>query len=54
MLIACFKVHLDLEFKNEQKKGVESHKYISQLEKSEEPLKKMKLMQHLSFWLSSV
>ena len=51
--MACFKVCLDLEFKTEQKKGVESYKYISLLEKTEEPLRKMKLMQHcFSFWLS--
>lgn len=50
LLIACFKVCLHLALKNEQKKGVESHKYISQLEKTEEPLGKRKLRQHcLSF-----
>ena len=52
MLLACFKVSHDLEFKLEQKKGVEGHKYVSQLEKSEEPLKKIKVMQHLFIFLA--
>lgn len=55
MLIDCFKVCLDLEFKKEQKKEAESHKYILQREKTEEPYRKTKLTQHrLSFWLSCV
>lgn len=55
LLIDCFKVCHDLEFKKEQKKEAESHKYILQLEKTEEPHRKTKLTQHrLSFWLSSV
>lgn len=36
--MVCFKVCLDLEFKKEQKKGVEGYEYISQLEKTEEHL----------------
>lgn len=42
-------------FKNELKRRAVNDKYISQLEKTEEPHRKMKLLSHcLSFWLSFV